>query len=130
MPTEIPVRVTASSPGDPDDHVDGNRPVTQEPAAQRLTIDERHDVIQETARFARVVRRENVRMAQSCGDPNFPQKPIGADRKGDLRHEHLDRDFATVLWIVGEEDHCVASLPISRSTIATLSEDAMTDEGA
>ena len=60
--------------------------------AQRAAFDVRHDVIQEAAGLARVVQRENVRMAQPRSDLDFLEKALGAEVGSQAGKEHFQRD--------------------------------------
>jgi hypothetical protein len=80
------------------------QPRAREARAQRLAIDERHDVKQEAARFARVVQWQDVRVLQVGRRANLGEKALGAECGGQVRVQHLDRDIARVLEIVREID--------------------------
>ena len=87
-----------------DQHRFRNRqqPHAREARAQRLAIDERHDVEQEATRFARVVQRQDVRVLQVGRRANLGEKALGTERGGEIRVQHLDCDIAIVLEIVRE----------------------------
>jgi hypothetical protein len=62
-----------------------------------------------------------VRVLELGGDPDLAQKPLGADRGGDLRIEHLDGDLPLVAAVSREVDerHTPASdLPLDDVTVA------------
>jgi len=42
-------------------------------------------------------------MLQAGGDLDLAQEPIGAERRRQLLMQHLDRDRAVVLHVLGEE---------------------------
>ncbi len=81
-----------------------------QPVAERLALDQRHDVEQEVvrpivpvaARPPTVEQRQNVRMLQVRRGFDLAQKSLGADHRGELRSQHLDRDLALVLEVLGE----------------------------
>jgi hypothetical protein len=82
----------------------GNRELVlpPEPLAQRLALDERHDVIQEAVGDAGVEEREDMRVLEVGGGPDLRQEPFGTEDRGQLGSEHLDGDLAVVLAVVGE----------------------------
>ncbi len=54
-------------------------------------------------------------------DPDLAQEPLGADRGGDLRIEHLDRDLALVAAVarqVDERHTPAADLPLDDVAVA------------
>ena len=76
--------------GDSQGIVERERPVSHQPVAQRLALDEWHHVVQQRAgipvggavtrwRFARVVQREDMRVLQSRCRVNLPQKSLGPE---------------------------------------------------
>ncbi len=69
---------------------------------QRFAVDERHDVVQEAGSLSRVMERDDVRVCQASGDFDFLEEPLRAQRRGELRLEHLDGDVAVVPHISGE----------------------------
>ena len=84
--------------------VDWELAVSREPVAQRLALDVRHDVIEETACFARVQQRQDVGVLKlGCG-LDLPREPIAPERGGQLGAQHFDRDLAMVLDIEGKID--------------------------
>ena len=69
--------------------------------AERFALDVRHHVIEEPSGVTRIVQGEDVRMIQTRGDLDLPQKPVGSEPRRELRAEHLDRDRAAVLHVAG-----------------------------
>ena len=65
--------------GDSQRFVDGQLLLALEHGAQRLAVDERHDVVQQPRRLARIEQRQNVGMLQIRRDPNLAEKPLGAE---------------------------------------------------
>ena len=61
----------------------------REPLAQRPAFDVRHDVIEEPARLAGVVQREDVRVGETGGDLDFLQEPLDAEKCGEAGEQHL-----------------------------------------
>ena len=83
--------------------------------AQRIAFDERHDVVQEPGGRARVVQRQDVGVSQVGGDVDFADKALGSHGRGNVGTQHLERDLAAVLHILGEKDRRhrpVAQLPL------------------
>ena len=83
--------------GDLERVVDGELLLPVQPVAQRLALDERHDVVQQAVGLARVVQAEDVGMLEVGGDPDLAEEPVGAERGGELGPEHLDRDRRSCL---------------------------------
>ena len=75
-----------------------------EPVTQRLALDVRHNVVEQPARLTRVEKGKNVRVIQPGGDRDLAEEPLGAEGRCQLRLEHLQRDGAIVLQVVGPED--------------------------
>src|SRR4051812_26630964 len=67
---------------------------------QRLAFHERHYVIENAARLARIVKRKDVRMGESRSDGDLAFEPVGADCCGERRREDLDGDLAVVPGVV------------------------------
>ena len=89
---------------DGDGVVDREVALAVEPVAQRLALEEGHDVEQLAVGVARVEQRDDVRMAEPRGDLDLAQEAIGPDGVGELRLEQLDGDLAAVPQVVGEID--------------------------
>ena len=70
--------------------------------AQRLTIDERHHVVEEAVCVARVVERQDVRVGQLGRDLDLPQEPLGPYRSRHRGPQDLDGHSAPVLAVLGE----------------------------
>ncbi len=90
--------------------LDGQLPPAQ-PIPQRLSFHERHDVVGATVRIAgplfddsRIEQRKDVRVLQPGGDLDLAEEPVAADGDGELRPQHLHRDFAVVLEVFGQID--------------------------
>ena len=87
--------------------------VAIDPVTQRLAFDQRHHVVKEGLKtltaglrlelnFARVIQRNDVRMAEiGCG-LDFEQKPFGAQRGPNFRTKNLDGDIPVVLQVARE----------------------------
>ena len=84
--------------------VDRQLPVAVEPVPQRFTLDEGHDVKEETIGFTRVVEAKDVRVLELGGELDLALKPLGPDGGRELGVEDLDRDPAIVLDVAGKED--------------------------
>jgi hypothetical protein len=57
-----------------------------------MSLDVRHDVVQQAVDVARVEQREDVRMRKFGGELDFAQEALRADGVRDIRPHHLDRD--------------------------------------
>ena len=86
-------------------------PLAVEACAERLAGDERHHVIPQAVRRARVEQRQDVRMLQARRGADLAQEALTADRGAEIGVEHLDRDIAIVLEVVGEIHGRHAALP-------------------
>ena len=64
--------------------------------AQRRAFDEGHRVVQLPVRRARVEHAHDVRVLERAADLDLAQEAFGAERGGELRVQHLDRDVAVV----------------------------------
>ncbi len=92
-------------------------PLALEPLPQRLTLDERHDVVEEAGGFAGVVEGQDVGVAQARREANLPEKPLGAEAGGELGAENLESDRPVVLEVAGEVHHghaARAEFPLDR----------------
>ncbi len=72
--------------------------------AQRLALNERHDVEQKAIRSAAVEQRQDVRMLERRGRRDLLHEPIGAENGRELRLEQLEGDFSFVTEIFAEID--------------------------
>ena len=81
-----------------------------EAGAERLAVDERHDVEEErplrSARIsgAAVIKRKDMGMVQARRDLDFAEEAIGAERRGELGAEDLHRNLAMMLQVFREID--------------------------
>ncbi len=88
-----------------------------QPIAERLTLDERHDVEeglspQPPLRFAErghdyrtgVMQREDVRVLQVSRGADLGEKALGADDRGKLGAENLDRHLACMAKVFSQVD--------------------------
>ena len=103
----VPVRVVERARDlarDPHRLVDRQLLLAVEPVAERLALDVRHDVVQEAVGGAGIEQREDVRVLQVRRGADLGQESLGADHRGELGPQHLDRDLAVVAKIVGEVD--------------------------
>ena len=74
------------------------------PVADGLAFDVRHDVEEEAVGLAAVEERQDVRVLEVGGGGDLAQEPLGADDRGQLRPEHLDRHLAVVLEVLRQVD--------------------------
>ncbi len=71
---------------------DGELLLAVQPVAQRLALDEGHDVEQVAVGLARVEERQDVRVLEIGGELDLGQEALGADHGGELGPEDLQRD--------------------------------------
>jgi hypothetical protein len=88
--------------GNMDRLVDFELALEVQAGAQRLPFDVRHHVIEKRVRFAGVEERQDVRVLKRRGGLDLGDEALGADHGGELGSQHLHRDLAPVLQIVGE----------------------------
>ena len=81
--------------------LDRQLPLTIEPRAERLSLDERHDVVEQSIRLAAVEERQQVRVLQAGGDTDLGQKPVDAQHGTQVGMQHLERDPALVPDVAG-----------------------------
>src|SRR5256885_16404315 len=62
-------------------------PILIETVPQRLPLYERHDVVQETVRFAGIVQGQDVGMSEAGCDLDLTQEALGPERCGDFAAE-------------------------------------------
>ena len=89
---------------DPYGVVDGELRLALEPRAQRFARDERHDVEEQPVGFARVEQRQDVRMLQLRRRLDLGEESLGAEGRGELGMQDLDRDVAIVPEVAREID--------------------------
>ena len=88
--------------GDADRLLDRQRLLGDEPVPQRLSGHDRHDEIEEAVGLPRVVERQDVRVVEGGGQPDFAQEAVPAQRLREIVAEHLDRHLAVVLEVARE----------------------------
>src|SRR6267378_4644781 len=104
------VQRRADFTGDAQRVVDRKSFLAIEPVAQRAARDERRHVIERSVGFTRVDQRNDVRMRETRGDADLAKESLGADRGAELMLQDLDRDFALVLYLLGEVYGCHAAM--------------------
>ena len=65
--------------GNADGGLDGELLLLVEPVAQRLALHHRHDEIQESFDFSRIVKGKDVRVRQPGGKLDLAQEPLSAE---------------------------------------------------
>ena len=90
--------------GDPHRVGHGELLLPVHPVAQRLPLDERHDVEEVAVGLARVEQRQDVRVLQVGRELDLGQEPLGADDRGELGPKHLERHPPVVADVLGEVD--------------------------
>ena len=95
--------------------------LARQAVAQGFPFDVRHDVIEEAGRGAGVVQRQDVGMLQPGGGLDLAQKPLGAERRGELGVEDLDRHRSVVLQVLRQKHRRHApttQLPLDRVAVS------------
>ena len=109
---------------DPERVLEGELPRLGETLAQRSAGDVGLHVVEQPAGVAGVDQRNDVRMGELCGDADFAEEPLGAQRRRDFRPQDFDGDFATVLFFFGEIDRrhaAAAQFPLDGVAIGECS---------
>ncbi len=88
--------------GDPDRLVHAQLGLAVELRAQRLAVDERHDVEEEAVGGAGIEERQDVGVLQRRGGRDLLDEPLGAEDGGELGLEDLERHLALVLEVLGQ----------------------------
>lgn len=86
-----------------------------EAVPQRLPFHHGHDIVEQPGRFAAVEQGENVGMPELGRGMDLGEEALGAHHEAELRPEHLEGHFATVLEIAGEVHRghpALAQLPL------------------
>src|SRR3954466_2290035 len=87
---------------DPKGVVDTQALLALEPMAQRLALDERHHVVQDAVRFARVVHGDDVRVLKPGGNADLAQEALAPERE--IRVHDLDSHRAVVAQVASTKD--------------------------
>src|SRR3989449_1027786 len=80
--------------GDPERLVEREPALAPQAMAQRLSLEVRHDVVEQPRRLARREDWHDVRVAELRGKVDFADEPLAPQAGGYLPVEHLDRDPA------------------------------------
>ena len=91
-------------PGEPHRFVHRQLSVALKAFAEGLALDVGHHVVEDPPGLARVVHRQDMRMGELGGDLDFTQKPLGAQRGGQLRAHDLHRHLAVVPQVLRQVD--------------------------
>ena len=89
----------------------GQLPFAREPLAQRLAVDERHDVEHGALDLPGVDEPKDVRMLQLRRRLDLGQESLGADGHRELRPQHLDGDGTVVPDVARQIDRRHAAGP-------------------
>ena len=98
-------------PDEIDRSLDRNLFFAIEHVPQRLAFDVRHDVEEHVVRFSRVVQREDVGMAEICGELDLSTKAVVAERGGNFGPKHLEGDVALMFHVAAEVHRRHSAVP-------------------
>ncbi len=101
--------------GDPHRVVNRELLLPAEAVAEGFSLDEGHHVEDGALHLAGIEQRQDMRVLQIGRRLDLGQEPLGADHRGEFRPQHLERDLAVVLQVLGEVDSghaAVAKLPL------------------
>ncbi len=90
--------------GDPDRFVDTELSLAIQFVAEGLPVDEGHHVIEEPIGGAGIEEREDVRVLETRRGLDLLHEALGAQHRGQLWLQHLERDPAIVLEILRQVD--------------------------
>ena len=90
--------------------LDGELFLAGEAAAEGLTLDKGHDVVEKAIGLARIDESENVRVLEAGRGLDLGEEAVAADDGAQLGMEDLDGDLAAVLQVFGEVDSGHAAL--------------------
>ena len=79
------------------------RAFSLEPGAQRLTLDERHRVIQDAIHLSGLKEWDDVRMLKARRQLNLKPEPFSLDLRGELTRENLHGDSPAEDLVVSHE---------------------------
>src|SRR5687767_15999939 len=85
-------------PRDPDGVLNRQLLLAIQSVTEGLPFHERHDVVDESVHFARIVQREDVRMLQVCRCPDLGQESLATEDSRELGAEEFKRER----WIMPE----------------------------
>jgi hypothetical protein len=91
-----------------------------QPVAERFPLHVGHHVEEEPVGLAGVEERQDVWVDEPGRDFDFADKPIRAERCGELGAQDLDRDLTRMLEVAGEVDSrhsALAEFPLDGVTI-------------
>ena len=89
---------------DPDGLVDAELRFPVQLLPQRFPLDVRHHVIKERVGLARVEQRQDIRVLEARRCRDLLHEPFGPEDGGEFGAQHLHRNLAVVLQVLGEVD--------------------------
>src|SRR5215210_4332557 len=107
---------------------DGELALALESLPKRLTLDERHHIVEEPIRRAGVEERQDVGMLEVRRRLDLGQEPLGADHGGQLWAQHLEGHppvMPQVLSQVDDRHAALAQLALEHVTLAQGRSDAV-----
>jgi hypothetical protein len=75
-----------------------------QPVPERFSFHIWHDVVQQAAGVTGVVKRKDVRVIELCGDPDFAEEALRAERGSEIGWEDLNGYSAAMLPVCREID--------------------------
>ncbi len=84
--------------------------LTGQTGIERLTFYIGHHIVEKAVGHSRVVEAQDVGVLQVGGYPDLVEEPLAAQHSRKLWLEHLDRDLAVVLEVLGQVDRRHAAL--------------------
>ena len=110
----VPVRVVecvGHFPSDPHRFVHAELRLAGQLLPDRLPLYVRHHIEEEPIRGAAIKQRQNVRMAHRRRGLDLHHESLGAEHRCEFGLQHLDRDLAVMLQVLGEIDRRHAPSP-------------------
>ena len=82
--------------------VNGELTLAVEPVPQRLALDVRHHIVQESVGSPRIEQREEIGMLEVRRNADLAQEPLGAEHRAEVGAQKLERDVPVVSEVASE----------------------------
>ena len=102
----------------------------REALPERLALDVRHDVVEESVGIARVEQAEDVGVLEIGAVTSISRGTARPHDRGQLGAQHLDRDLAMMLQVLGEIDRghaALAQLPLDAVAVGQSGRESRVD---